>query len=367
MPARISRRGEEPHGRQVSRHERLRSASLLVGAAPSTMRKERQPVNSSTPAATVKIDRPERFWLACKDDVLELCDPDVEDGRQRHRDRDTINWARIGRYMERIGAVLRDACDRRGDVEVEVRISDGGFTAEEENVIWSWLSSAEAPRMDPGDPVPVDGRHRLWNVWAHSPDAILPIRSALLDLVDDVPNEDDSFAAYVRMCSSAMLTRVPTEIVERSPAYVAELIEASMMLFTPRVRPSIAVVDLTRTSPGVPRPTRLHSGQLDVHPSGGRLARYDCEVWQTHSDRVVAIVTNDIEGLSLINAAPRVFTTVRDRWPTAMVIEHWPAESGREPNGQDDAYFTLASEPAGGHGEVDFDTLAGEGIELRPR
>lgn len=177
----------------------------------------------------VEIQRPTRWWLASRLLLSEISDPDVDDGVQRHADRDELRWHILGDLLTGISRALQegDYVTSKSDelsVVVDVDHIDGGLTLAEAEVLDSWFSHQEAPRADGWSLAPANGRHRLWNVWRHSPQAIVPVRSVLLDFTDEI--ETEYLARTIRDGARVGLGNLPAVIEKTSPAYVAEIRQA---------------------------------------------------------------------------------------------------------------------------------------------
>ena len=134
---------------------------------------------------------PSRFWMAGKSDFPRLVDPDIADQRQRHSDRDDLDWASVARVAHENGTRIVQGdvyIDDDGDQVFELKLD--GLPALEAKIVQSWFPRMiEAPRGDPGDTVPANGRHRLWNCWVAEPTLSLPVHSELLGYEDSVESE----------------------------------------------------------------------------------------------------------------------------------------------------------------------------------
>lgn len=174
----------------------------------------------------ISVDHPERWWTATRRQLVDQTDPDVDDGAQRHADRDEIRWHLVAAILSQVSAKL-DARDYRDSKElphtanVDVDSPPDGYTPAETAIITSWFTREEFPRADAWQTVSGNGRHRLYNVWLHRSDAPLPVRSHLLDFLDDIDSEH--LAATIREQAAAGLARLPTIVRERSPHYAAQL------------------------------------------------------------------------------------------------------------------------------------------------
>lgn len=184
---------------------------------------------------SIDLTHPERWWLATRTLLTELVDPDIEDGAQRHDDRDELRWNTLGAILTEISVALQQKnYRRRGDdphlVTIDVTPVEGGLTLAEAEVLESWFTYDESPRGDAWNVTVSNGRHRLFNVWAHHTNAALPIRSDLLDYTDEVDSE--RLAETIRDSATAGLASLPTIVRGRSPEYVAQLHAAANI--TPR-------------------------------------------------------------------------------------------------------------------------------------
>lgn len=184
----------------------------------------------------VEVNHPERWWTATRRQLVEQTDPDVDDGAQRHPDRDEIRWHLLGAMLSQISAKL-DARDYRDSdaltdtVEVDVTGDPAGYTLPEMRILESWFSFGSYPKADGWDLASGDGRHRIWNIFAHRPDAHLPLRSHLLDFLDDVDHEH--LAATLREQAAKGLAELPVVVRERSPHYMHQLRLATQITVRP--------------------------------------------------------------------------------------------------------------------------------------
>lgn len=135
-----------------------------------------------------------------------LVDPDVEDGRQRWEDRDTIRWQLIAEVVQELGAKLanheypavQEEDSTVYDLSAPERVA---LTPEERKIVAKWFSNVEAPRADPWADHLENGRHRLWNVWKAAPDSVLPILSDLLLWEDSIAEMGEEFARSILLSS----------------------------------------------------------------------------------------------------------------------------------------------------------------------
>ena len=174
----------------------------------------------------LEISRPERWWTATRLQLVDQADPDLEDGAQRHPDRDDIRWHLIGAMLSQISAKLdagdyRDSAVLTNTAELDLTSDPSGYTLDEIRIIESWFTFGSYPKADGWQLASGDGRHRIWNVWRHRPDAQLPMRSHLLDFLDEI--ETEHLAATIREQATAGLAELPEVVRDRSPHYVHQL------------------------------------------------------------------------------------------------------------------------------------------------
>lgn len=184
---------------------------------------------------TVSFTHPERWWLASRTLLSDLVDPDVDDGAQRHCDRDDIRWHKLGGVLSEVAAALHRGDYRvidpeAGWITVSITPIPDGLSVQEAGILESWFDHREAPRADAWSTTVKNGRHRIWNVWRHNPTAILPVRSDLLDYAVDV--ETEHHAQAVRADASSGLQRIPESVHQHSPLYIAQVAIATQV--TPR-------------------------------------------------------------------------------------------------------------------------------------
>ena len=184
----------------------------------------------------VIVNHPERWWSASRKQLVDQGDPDLEDGVQRYADRDSIRWHLLADFLSQVAAKL-DAADYMvsevlpNTVVVFVDSDPDGYTPEEALILESWFDPYEFPRADAWETRSGNGRHRLHGLWAHSPGAALPVRSHLLDFMDDIGSEH--LASTIRTQAEIGLAQLPAVVRERSPHYVLQLQLAMRAVFDP--------------------------------------------------------------------------------------------------------------------------------------
>lgn len=173
------------------------------------------------------IPHTERWWLAARRDLPWLTDPDVEDGHQRWPDRHERPWARIAATVATVGAALAS-----GDYETEpddpdralLTLPTDGFDEADRRILhWWFRAGAEAPCADPWSDVLTNGRHRLWTCWEADPSALLPVSSAILQQVDEVPYMDADFEADLHRSAARGVESTPAGVAARNPRYMDAL------------------------------------------------------------------------------------------------------------------------------------------------
>ena len=181
------------------------------------------------------IAAPDQYWMATRKSFPDLIDPDIQDGKQRHNDRDSIRWRELAQAVNSIGELLQEGIWTwdEGYTWLNVEKSpEDGFTAPERGIVKAWFSHAEGVKADPrSDSSVFNGRHRLWNTWKHSPDAVLPVRSALLEQFDDLPHLDASFVLPFQDAAARGLDEMPEDVRARSPRFVSSLVKATSISF----------------------------------------------------------------------------------------------------------------------------------------
>lgn len=177
----------------------------------------------------IRVNDPEHWWTAHKDDLPWLKDPDVEDGRQRHPDRDERDWSGIARAVSAAAdalTVARVLADSDGRYAV-LPPPAANLSPVDQAVVRSWFSYT-APLADPWSDQLTDGRHRLWCSWAREPKLSLPIRSDLLGYVLDFRYDPDQTERLNLEASSGM-RQTPQPILARNPRLVQSLSSISQL------------------------------------------------------------------------------------------------------------------------------------------
>jgi hypothetical protein len=180
----------------------------------------------------VTLEHPERWWLAVQADMPWLTDPDVEDGHPRHADCDDRDWAGIATAVQ---DVMAEVVAGRGRIELiyEDEPSEGNhlvvdadlehLDATDQDIVTEWFWHQCGPIADPWDDRLVNGRHRLWNAWKAAPQAALPVESALLKYLDDIPLMDGGFAAGIYRGAMEGIELMPPTVMKRNPDLCDEL------------------------------------------------------------------------------------------------------------------------------------------------
>lgn len=180
---------------------------------------------------TMYVPHPERWWIAAREDLPWLTDPDADEGHLRHRDRDERQWTTIARIVETVGRAIAGGVhdvDEDDPTVARVPVAVDGLTPADRNIVTSWFrAGSQAPWGDPWEDSLTNGRHRLWNVWRAAPDAQVPVYSATLVGLDDVPLMGEQFAAVVAQSAADGLRQMPAGPATRSPRYVDELRRAA--------------------------------------------------------------------------------------------------------------------------------------------
>lgn len=180
------------------------------------------------PLETIGVRNPHHYWLAAREDMPWLSDPDVDDGAPRWDDRELRDWFSIGADAASIGEQLVWGMGAAGpdDESAEDDISYSAQTVNpvDAKIVRSWFrSGVEAPRADPGDEGLDNGRHRLWCAWTASPDLLLPVQSAVLQSAADMPAMDAGYAQLVRGEVERVLGQMSARVRDANGRYVAAL------------------------------------------------------------------------------------------------------------------------------------------------
>lgn len=107
-------------------------------------------------------------------------DPDVEDGRQRHADRDEHRWDSIASVVAQVGEALASGAWTTDDESgacgfVTIDECPGDLTLTEKKIVGSWFRCSEAVEVDPWFDQLFNGRHRLWATAQHFGVGLVPI------------------------------------------------------------------------------------------------------------------------------------------------------------------------------------------------
>lgn len=122
----------------------------------------------------ISVATPRFWWRTTAEQALRWVprDPDTEDGRQRHPDRDDQRWALIASTVTQVGDALAAGTwtvdpefEDRGFVELDRY--PGELTRTEQHIVSAWFRSSEAVQFDPWFEPLTNGRHRLWATMSH--------------------------------------------------------------------------------------------------------------------------------------------------------------------------------------------------------
>ncbi|WP_123940651.1 MULTISPECIES: hypothetical protein [unclassified Frondihabitans] len=142
---------------------------------------------------TIRVTTPRFWWRASADSMRPwvTSDPDVDDGRPRHADRDDQRWDLIAGVVAEVGEALARGAwipnpddPRYGDVQVTQY--PGVLTPEEQNIVTAWFKHSEAVRVDPWWDQLVNGRHRLWSTLPFFESALVPVCGDALGYADPI-------------------------------------------------------------------------------------------------------------------------------------------------------------------------------------
>lgn len=137
--------------------------------------------------ALIPVATPRFWWRTTAEHVRQWVpeDPDIEDGVQRHSDRDERRWNLIAAAVTQVGDALA-----AGSWSVDPELDDhglvalpgypGDLTQTEQDIISAWFRSSEAVEFDPWFEPLTNGRHRLWGTMSHFGAASIPIRGSAL-------------------------------------------------------------------------------------------------------------------------------------------------------------------------------------------
>lgn len=107
-----------------------------------------------------------QYWVARRKDLRWIGDPDVQEKRQRHSDRQSIDWYAIARCIDQASSLLVAKVDAGEEWSRVVVDSGSELGRAEHRILESWgRSGGVCPRMDPDQSLLGDGRHRLWSCW----------------------------------------------------------------------------------------------------------------------------------------------------------------------------------------------------------
>lgn len=130
----------------------------------------------------IPVTTPRFWWRMPASEVQRwvAVDPDVEDGRQRHGDRDEQRWDVIALVVAQVGDALASGAwvtdeefNDHGFVTVEGY--PGDLTRTEQKIVAAWFRSSEAVQVDPWFDQLTNGRHRLWTTARHFGERLVPI------------------------------------------------------------------------------------------------------------------------------------------------------------------------------------------------
>lgn len=167
------------------------------------------------------VENPERWWLAAREDLTFLVDPDEDDGRLRWDDRFERDWANIGAAAAEIGEQLSSGmCPPDPEEPGAVLVTVRDLAAPEMKIVRSWL--IDPPMVDPGDDWPVNGRHRLWNCFEATPQIALLVLSQILPYLDSIA-ETPTLGETIGESALFQVQALSQSQRARNPRFAAEL------------------------------------------------------------------------------------------------------------------------------------------------
>jgi len=180
-------------------------------------------MNETTLGAHVRVPKPEQWWVAARDDLPEPTlvadEPWSEDENSR--------WAPIAGVINAVAAALATGgytVDPDEPASAWVPVDLEGLDRLDRSIVRSWFHPGpEAPRGDAWAEDVGQGSRRLVTAWRAAPDALLPVRSELLQHLDDVPIFGEALTDVLAHSATEGLPRVPAAVATRSPQYVDEL------------------------------------------------------------------------------------------------------------------------------------------------
>lgn len=149
------------------------------------------------------VPHPDEFWFATVADGFVVEDPDVADDHARTYASEA-NWDLIGAVMTDVSRQLLEATGEEAEISFELPDSRADL-----DVILDWFSLAERVAGDPGELV--NGRHRLWKTWRVTPDAVLPIRSAVRATSREEPPTANDIEMVFGEAPETLWTRNPRQ------------------------------------------------------------------------------------------------------------------------------------------------------------
>ena len=159
-------------------------------------------------------------------------------GAALYVDDPAIRWDFLGAILTEISNALTDGnyvafADFEESIQIAIHSGPAdGLTTAELAILKTWSRSDAAPCGDLLSPH-LTNAGVVWNVWKHVPEAILPIRSAVLEYEHYIDAYTDGPAAAVRAAritrdyAAAQLRELTAAQATRSSSYVTELVRAT--------------------------------------------------------------------------------------------------------------------------------------------
>jgi hypothetical protein len=178
----------------------------------------------------IELAWPERFWMATPEYFPSLEEAGLDDDAQDYPDSGEIRWHALGVILTEVGEALATgrytySDDVSDTIEIPVHTTPAdGLTQRELQILESW-SDESVPTDDPWADNLSDGKHRLWAIWKHHPEAVIPIRSNLLtDAADMLPAasayQATALAVSIRAQATTAHRHFTPEFRRLSPLYV---------------------------------------------------------------------------------------------------------------------------------------------------
>lgn len=173
----------------------------------------------------VEVGQPARWWVASPGDLPLPHDPRTRshtpvDGPEAQR------WRALARALDQVSHGLLCVGWSHRPGPVRTRVDTAGLDRFGWGVLTAWFAEgplSDVVRADAWSGVTVSDARQLRRLWSVAPGARVPVRSNLLDRLDDVTAVGEVLGPVLAHEAEDGLRLMPARVAARNPCYIAEL------------------------------------------------------------------------------------------------------------------------------------------------